>query len=386
MVPSKRPAESSQPGSASGTRHEWMLTSPAISPASVWIARSASARAKSWVCMRASGTPPRLDETNRGVVRARGHPERAVDRRLLHHDEVAHEIGHRLEALDAREHDPAAGRDVVERLRHRLGGVRGHLDHDVGAATVRELAHAPPDVLLLDVDHVVGAELACERELRRVAREAGHDDRVGARRARRHDRRETALAGAEDQHRVAGAGRGNLDRPAKSGAERVEHDREARRDVGAHLVHDRARVEVHVVGVAAPEPGRVRQRHVAVREHRPAPAAHLIAALETRATVTARDRRLDRDTVADVDLPALRRTVADRGDHAERLVSRDHRHRDRDRAGVLLHVAAADAARLDAKDRALGVDRGNRQLAQPELARSLLHDDAARARQHVRRP
>ena len=40
---------------------------------------------------------------------------------------------------------------------------------------------------MLDVDHVVGAELARQRELGGVAREAGDDDPVGAGRARRDD-------------------------------------------------------------------------------------------------------------------------------------------------------------------------------------------------------
>ena len=35
-----------------------MLCSPGTSPASIWIARSASSSAKSCVCMRASGTRP----------------------------------------------------------------------------------------------------------------------------------------------------------------------------------------------------------------------------------------------------------------------------------------------------------------------------------------
>ena len=65
----------------------------------------------------------------------------------------------------------AAGRRVVERLGDRRGRVGRHVDHDVGAAPVGELAHAAADTSsLLDVDGVVRAELAGERELLRVAR------------------------------------------------------------------------------------------------------------------------------------------------------------------------------------------------------------------------
>ena len=55
--------------------------------------------------------------------------------------------GTALEALDAGEHDAAAGRGVVQRLGDRLGGVRGHLDDDVGAAPVGQLLHAAAHVL-----------------------------------------------------------------------------------------------------------------------------------------------------------------------------------------------------------------------------------------------
>ena len=114
-------------------------------------------------------------------------------------------------------------------------------------------------------------------------------------------------------------------------------------------VQDGARVEVHVVGVRAPQAGRMRQRNVRVAEHAAAAAADLVAAIEAGAAVAAGDQHLDRDAVADVDAPALRRPVADLLDDAERLVSGNHRIRDRQHAGVLLGVAAADAARLDAQ-------------------------------------
>ena len=76
-------------------------------------------------------------------------------------------------------------------------------------------------------------------------------------------------------------------------------------------------------------------------------------------------------------------TIADRRDHAERLVPGDERIPHGDRAGVLLGVAAADAARLDAEERAVGVDLGDRQLAQLELPRPGLDDRATGAGRHT---
>src|SRR5262249_40382291 len=102
--------------------------------------------------------------------------------------------------------------------------------------------------------------------------------------------------------------------------------------------------------------------------------------------VAARDHSLDRDAVADVHAPALGGTIPDRLDDAERLVSRYQRIRHRNGAGVLLGVAAADAAGLDAEEPRVVGQLGAGQLAQLELARSGLHDRAAgtgRHRQHA---
>src|SRR5438034_3586846 len=320
----------------------------------------------------------RLDEPDGGLVGTAGDGERAPDGDLLDDDQVAHEVGHGLQPLHAGQYDAPARGHVVERLGHRLGRVGGDLDHRLRPAPAGQLAHARAGVLPLDVDHVIGAELARERELPRVAREAGHDDRVGARGARGDHAREAALPGAEHEHAVARAGGGDLDRPAEARAERVEHDREARRDVLAHPVHDRERIEVHVVRVRAPQAGRAVEGDVAVPEEPAAPAAELVAARDAGPAVAAANDRLDRDAIADVDAPALRRPVADALDHAERLVPGHQGQADGKDAGVLLGVAPADAARLDAQKRAVVVDVGDGQLAQLEAARRGLHDGPAR--------
>ena len=178
-----------------------------------------------------------LDQPDGGLVGPRGHAEGADDVHLLHDDEVAHEVGDRLETLHPGKHDPPTDRDVVECLGHRHGRVGGDLDHHVGAAAGGQLLHPPPRVLRLDVDHMVGAELACECELLRVAREPRDDDRVGTGGARGDHARQPALPRTEDEHGVARARVGQLDRPAKPGTDRVEEDGQAGGDVLPHPVH-----------------------------------------------------------------------------------------------------------------------------------------------------
>src|SRR4029079_17694797 len=93
-----------------------------------------------------------------------------------------------------------------------------------------------------------------------------------------------------------------------------------------------------------------------------AATADVVVPGDARPAVPARDRRLHRDTVADVDAPALGGAIADARDHAERLVPRHEGIADGDRADVLLGVAAADAAGLDAEGRAVVVAVRDRPL------------------------
>jgi hypothetical protein len=73
----------------------------------------------------------------------------------------------------------------------------------------------------------------------------------------------------------------------------------------------------------------------------------------------ARDQHLDGHAVPHVHAPARRGAVADGLDHAERLVPGHQREGDRQHALVLLRVAPADAARLDAQQRTVGVHVGH---------------------------
>src|SRR5439155_9684419 len=100
------------------------------------------------------------------------------------------------------------------------------------------------------------------------------------------------------------------------------------------------------------------------------------------AAMAAGNQRFDGDPIADVDPPAARRPVTDALDDPERLVAGDERETDGQHAGVLLRVAATDAARLDPEERALVVDVGQGQLAQLERARPVLHHRPCRLRRH----
>src|ERR687895_1764172 len=62
-------------------------------------------------------------------------------------------------ALQPREHDAAAVPHALDRVADGLLGHRGELEHHVGHGPAGELGHPLDDVLLLDVDRVVGAEL-----------------------------------------------------------------------------------------------------------------------------------------------------------------------------------------------------------------------------------
>ena len=130
----------------------------------------------------------------------------------------------------------------------------------------------------------------------------------------------------------------------------------------------------------------MRQGHVAVAEHPAAPAAELVATLGARPAMAARDQRLHRDPIADVDAPAAGGAVADALDDAERLVARNQREAHRQDPGVLLGVAPADAAGLHAEQRALVVDVRHRQLAQLEATGARLHDRPAGAGRRHRPP
>src|SRR6266540_2586653 len=127
--------------------------------------------------------------------------EGADDAELFENDLVAEEVGDGLRALGAGEDGLAASAGEVDRLLDGLNAVGGDVDDDVGHAAVCGFADDVGEVFFLDVDGLVGAELAGEFELALVGGEAGDDDAAGARFPRGDDGGEAALAGAEDEDR-----------------------------------------------------------------------------------------------------------------------------------------------------------------------------------------
>ena len=102
-----------------GSRQEWIDSSPGTWRASVRIASSASRRREVVGVHALDRAAARLDQLDRAAIAGRGDPDRAAQLDLLQHDLVGDELRDRLPALDAGQHDGAAGRHVVERLGDR---------------------------------------------------------------------------------------------------------------------------------------------------------------------------------------------------------------------------------------------------------------------------
>ena len=279
--------------------------------------------------------------------------------------------------LQPGQHDRAAPADRVDRVADRLLRHRGEVEDHVDPVAAGQLADPLDRVLLVHVDGVVSAELARELELPGVAGQAGGDDQPGADVLGGEDRGQAALPGPEHQHRGPEVHPAVLQRPAHARPERVVHDRDLGRDVAPDRVHDRVRVQVHVLGVAAVEPEAALGRVVAAVAAGPVLALHVLPG-QAQVAGPAGDEDLHRHPVADRDSPAGGGGRRDLLDDAERLMTGDHRQpAGAHRALVLLHVAAADAARLDPQQRAVvGADDRARELAQLHLPRSGLDDGA----------
>ena len=85
---------------------------------------------------------------------------------------------------------------------------------------------------------------------------------------------------------------------------------------------------------------------------------------------------LDGHTVAGLHAPPLRGLRADGLDDSDGLVAGHEGEAGRQRAGVLLVVGAAQAARLDAKEPIVVAHARQRQVASDELPRLLEHQGA----------
>ena len=108
------------------------------------------------------------------------------------------------------------------RERNRRGGDRGDVHHDVGHRAVGELADARDRVLLLHVDHRVGAERERRVEAQAVGGRTGDDHRARAGGPRRHQARQALVAGPLDHDGVAELHAGAV-HPVHRVGERLEH-------------------------------------------------------------------------------------------------------------------------------------------------------------------
>src|SRR5262249_54935131 len=151
--------------------------------------------------------------------------------------------------------------------------------------------------------------------------------------------------------------------------QRVEYHRDAGGNRRRHLLHHGIRRQVHVLGVPAPQMRRLADIRVAVGA----------AALGTRAWLPAPAppplppalARAHGHPIALAHAPARGGASADLFDDAERLVTRNDGIRRvilvlRLRALVLLVVAAANPARLDAQQAVVVADHRARKLARLE--------------------
>src|SRR4051794_21168036 len=284
------------------------------------------------------------------ALRGQGHQVLQVD---VGPDEVADERDLPRDHVDRRDVDVlAVADDVVEAavLDHGDAVLDGALladevDDRLGAVAVGELLHFLDVRGALDLDRVVGAELASELEGllvriddddlgRRVGLQALDADVAQAARAD-HD----ALgAGAEDRNRLLHG----MDRREAGVGERGDLGRLQRRVE----LHDRARAREQVLGEAA----------VPVDAGERAVLAMHVVAEPAGATQAARDERVDDDGVADLD---VRHAGADLVDPARVLVA--------GRVGKLDLGLLGPLPLLDVEVRA----------AQP--GRADLHDDVERA-------
>src|SRR5262249_23163116 len=208
-----------------------------------------------------------------------------------------------------------------------------------------------------------------------------HPER-GAALLRRRRRREAPHARPEHGDDVTGAGARHGDRPSDAGADRVEQCCDDRVETFGHPVHDGVGPEVLRLCVAAPKAGWTFDGDVAVHVAEAVPLAALVRARAAGVADAARLEHLHRDTLAAPDAPPAGRCLADRTDHAHRLVPGHEREAGRQVTRVLLVVGAAQPARLDAQQGIVVAGLGDGELASDERARLLEYQRARRPGRH----
>ena len=216
-------------------------------------------------------------------------------------------------------------------------------------------------ILSLHVDREVGTELrGCAEPVRVADTFAGDHDESRAGRLRRRAGREPAHSGAEHRHDVARLRVGDGDRPPDPRPERVEQGRGHRIEVRADGNEQGVGGEVLVFGVAAPQSGRAVDGHEAVHVAEAVPRASPVHARAAGVARAARQEDLDGNAVAGTDAPARRRGRADSFEDADRLVAGHERVTREEFPGVLLVIGSAQTTRLDAQQRIVVTDLGQR--------------------------
>ena len=152
----------------------------------------------------------------------------------------------------ARQHDGALLTGDSERLRDSALASARDVNDNVDAVPVRDLFDALAEVLGLNVDRVVGAELARHVEAHLVARESGHDDAVRSGLLRGERGRQAHLTGALNEDRLA-----PLRSAVAAGPFDAVGERQVEREHGGgnrlvDPVHDGVGGEVHVAAEPAP--------------------------------------------------------------------------------------------------------------------------------------
>ena len=280
----------------------------------------------------------------------------AAESDLLPDDVVRRQAFKHAASLEASQHHRAARFDHLDRLVHRLHGVWCGVDHAVhpGAAGGRQ--HALHGILTIHVDGDVGAHVAGQRQLVLIPTQTGDGNHRSSRFLGRDGAANSALTGTEHCQRLARLQSGSIHAPGETGAQRVEHHRHRWVQIAIHGEDHRAGRQIQVLGVTAPEAGRLVQAGLA----EPAGGGtRICSAGLARGAASAPVAGTHRHAITDGYAPPLGRDGPDGGDAAQRLVSQDDGKRNVQVAAEPLVVGAADAGGLDADDGLVVADLGD---------------------------
>src|SRR5216117_624394 len=282
---------------------------------------------------------------------------RALDGDEFHRDPFEREVRELLHL--ALHHDrPAFALQGLYAEQDREGpGARGAVERDVHAAAPGDLLDARERILLLHVDHVIGAQFFRDLHPRGVLGGARDDDERGARLLADDDLRQPLLTGPLDEHAGVVADAAVEERPFDAVRHGGDQSRQFRRDALRYLVHDGIPREVYVLRKSAPQVRRLFGGGVAVADAVGVGAPVGVFAVAVLAEVAplalaAHDVVLDEDEVAFLDAFAPGELAARLGDRADVLVAHDHGGIGRRRL-VQLHVRPADSGDLHLHERAV---------------------------------